>query len=192
MNPISAQQAWEVLQQADRLYSPEQVESALAGMASYLDAGSIVALGAGLALFQSSLGLSAVEVGALAAIGPNASRYQAHVRREVDACGLCVLLVSPGKRDEALRIEALLRRSFARVVESDDGVPPNTVVVVVGEERCYAELAKGRTDLPLVLYSGNTLLDRAKLGASERVYIPANTVVTAATQARALAVACAE
>ena len=34
MNPISAQQAWEVLQQADRLYSPEQVESALAGMAS--------------------------------------------------------------------------------------------------------------------------------------------------------------
>lgn len=127
-----------------------------------------------------------------AAIGPNASRYQAHVRREVDACGLCVLLVSPGKRDEAMRIEALLRRSFARVVESDDGVPPNTVVVVVGEQRCYAELAKGRTDLPLVLYSGNTLLDRAKLGASERVYIPANTVVTAATQARALAVACAE
>ena len=34
MNPISAQQAWEVLQQADRLYSPEQVESALADMAS--------------------------------------------------------------------------------------------------------------------------------------------------------------
>lgn len=29
----------------------------LAGMASYLDAGSIVALGAGLALFQSDLGL---------------------------------------------------------------------------------------------------------------------------------------
>ena len=34
LNPISAQQAWEVLQQADCLYSPEQVESALAGMAS--------------------------------------------------------------------------------------------------------------------------------------------------------------
>ncbi|GAA4525132.1 MFS transporter [Amycolatopsis samaneae] len=44
----------------------------LAGMASYLDAGSIVALGAGLALFQSSLGLGAGAVGALAAIGPNA------------------------------------------------------------------------------------------------------------------------
>jgi inositol transporter-like SP family MFS transporter len=46
--------------------------SALAGMASYLDAGSIVALGAGLALFQSYLNLSAGEVGTLAAIGPNA------------------------------------------------------------------------------------------------------------------------
>lgn len=46
--------------------------SALAGMASYLDAGSIVALGAGLALFQSYLNLSAGAVGALAAIGPNA------------------------------------------------------------------------------------------------------------------------
>ncbi len=46
--------------------------SALAGMASYLDAGSIVALGAGLALFQSHLGLSDGAVGALAAIGPNA------------------------------------------------------------------------------------------------------------------------
>ena len=46
--------------------------SALAGMASYLDAGSIVALGAGLALFQSYLALSAGEVGVLAAIGPNA------------------------------------------------------------------------------------------------------------------------
>jgi inositol transporter-like SP family MFS transporter len=46
--------------------------SALAGMASYLDAGSIVALGAGLALFQTYLGLSPGEVGVLAAIGPNA------------------------------------------------------------------------------------------------------------------------
>ena len=46
--------------------------SALAGMASYLDAGSIVALGAGLALFQSYLNLSNGAVGALAAIGPNA------------------------------------------------------------------------------------------------------------------------
>ena len=46
--------------------------SALAGMASYLDAGSIVALGAGLALFQIFLNLSPGAVGALAAIGPNA------------------------------------------------------------------------------------------------------------------------
>lgn len=46
--------------------------SLLAAMASYLDAGSIVALGAGLAFFQSGLGLSNVGVGALAAIGPNA------------------------------------------------------------------------------------------------------------------------
>ncbi|MFI6702336.1 MFS transporter [Streptomyces sp. NPDC050509] len=46
--------------------------SVLAGMASYLDAGSIVALGAGLALFQSYLHLNSTVVGALAAIGPNA------------------------------------------------------------------------------------------------------------------------
>ena len=46
--------------------------SALAGMASYLDAGSIVALGAGLALFQEYLNLSNSAVGLLAAIGPNA------------------------------------------------------------------------------------------------------------------------
>ena len=44
----------------------------LAGMASYLDAGSIVALGSGLSLFQEKLKLSAGGVGALAAIGPNA------------------------------------------------------------------------------------------------------------------------
>jgi MFS transporter, SP family, inositol transporter len=46
--------------------------SALAGMASYLDAGSIVALGAGLALFQAYLHLTAGAIGLLAAIGPNA------------------------------------------------------------------------------------------------------------------------
>ena len=46
--------------------------SALAGMASYLDAGSIVALGAGMALFQKEFGLSDTAVGTLAAIGPNA------------------------------------------------------------------------------------------------------------------------
>lgn len=46
--------------------------SALAGMASYLDAGSIVALGASLAAFQKEFGLSKGHVGALQAIGPNA------------------------------------------------------------------------------------------------------------------------
>ncbi len=46
--------------------------SALAGMASYLDAGSIVALGAGMALFQKQFGLSPGAIGLLAAIGPNA------------------------------------------------------------------------------------------------------------------------
>lgn len=46
--------------------------SALAGMASYLDAGSIVALGAGLALLQAYFKLSDGAVGVLAAIGPNA------------------------------------------------------------------------------------------------------------------------
>jgi len=46
--------------------------SALAGMASYLDAGSIVALGAGMVLFQQEFSLSDGAVGALAAIGPNA------------------------------------------------------------------------------------------------------------------------
>ncbi|MFC9363619.1 MFS transporter [Rhodococcus sp. NPDC057014] len=44
----------------------------LAGMASYLDAGSIVALGSGLAVWQSAFGMSAGAVGILAAIGPNA------------------------------------------------------------------------------------------------------------------------
>lgn len=46
--------------------------SALAGMASYLDAGSIVALGAGLAILQKEFGLTDGMVGILAAIGPNA------------------------------------------------------------------------------------------------------------------------
>ncbi len=44
----------------------------LAGMASYLDVGSIVALGVGLALWQEYLGLSNSALGLLAAIGPNA------------------------------------------------------------------------------------------------------------------------
>lgn len=46
--------------------------SALAGMASYLDAGSIVAMGAGMALFQKEFNLTPGAVGLLAAIGPNA------------------------------------------------------------------------------------------------------------------------
>jgi inositol transporter-like SP family MFS transporter len=46
--------------------------SALAGMASYLDAGSIVALGVGMVNFEKAFSLSKTEVGTLAAIGPNA------------------------------------------------------------------------------------------------------------------------
>lgn len=46
--------------------------SALAGMASYLDAGSIVALGASLKAFQDEFHLSRGAVGAIQAIGPNA------------------------------------------------------------------------------------------------------------------------
>src|SRR5919112_4096847 len=44
----------------------------LAGMASYIDAGSIVALAAGLALWEEYLGLSSTTLGLLAALGPNA------------------------------------------------------------------------------------------------------------------------
>jgi inositol transporter-like SP family MFS transporter len=58
---------------ADTVITRQQWKwSALAGMASYLDAGSIVALGAGLALLQKEFGLSDTSVGVLAAIGPNA------------------------------------------------------------------------------------------------------------------------
>jgi inositol transporter-like SP family MFS transporter len=46
--------------------------SILGAMASYLDAGSIVALGAGLTLFRSAFGLGDGAVGVLTAIGPNA------------------------------------------------------------------------------------------------------------------------
>ena len=46
--------------------------SALAGMASYLDAGSIVGLGVGMVNFEKAFALTKGEVGALAAIGPNA------------------------------------------------------------------------------------------------------------------------
>lgn len=57
---------------ADKITREQWKASALAGMASYLDAGSIVALGAGLSLFQSYLNLSNNAIGLLAAIGPNA------------------------------------------------------------------------------------------------------------------------
>ena len=46
--------------------------STLAGMASYLDAGSIVALSAGLVMFEERFGLSKGSIGVLTAIGPNA------------------------------------------------------------------------------------------------------------------------
>ncbi len=46
--------------------------SALAGMASYLDAGSIVALGVGMLNFEKAFSLTKGEVGTLAALGPNA------------------------------------------------------------------------------------------------------------------------
>src|SRR5919206_1945525 len=44
----------------------------LAAMASYLDAGSIVAVAAGLSLFADYLNMSSSTVGLLAAFGPNA------------------------------------------------------------------------------------------------------------------------
>src|SRR3712207_7929234 len=44
----------------------------LAAMASYLDAGSIVAVAAGLALWAEYLSLSTTTLGLLAALGPNA------------------------------------------------------------------------------------------------------------------------
>ncbi|MCP3804291.1 MFS transporter [Allokutzneria sp. A3M-2-11 16] len=57
----------------DRTISRQQWKiSVLAAMASYLDAGSIVALGAGMSMFQAELGLTSTGVGILAAIGPNA------------------------------------------------------------------------------------------------------------------------
>jgi len=53
--------------------TPQQWKwTALAGMASYLDAGSIVAFGVSYAFFQSYLNLADYWIGILAAIGPNA------------------------------------------------------------------------------------------------------------------------
>ncbi len=59
-------------QPVNRISGQQWRWTVLAGMASYLDAGSIVALGAGLALFQSALHMSNFLLGFLAAIGPNA------------------------------------------------------------------------------------------------------------------------
>ena len=56
----------------DKITREQWKASALAGMASYLDAGSIVALGAGYTYFQKFLGLTDNALGILAAIGPNA------------------------------------------------------------------------------------------------------------------------
>jgi len=57
----------------DTSITPQQWKwSILAGMASYLDAGSIVALGAGLTLFKDYLKLGDGALGFLVAIGPNA------------------------------------------------------------------------------------------------------------------------
>ncbi|WP_406136096.1 MFS transporter [Streptomyces sp. NBC_01089] len=58
--------------EAGKVTSEQWKWSVLAGMASYMDAGSIVALGAGLVMFQSYLHLSSNAVGLLAALGPNA------------------------------------------------------------------------------------------------------------------------
>ncbi|WP_086819647.1 MFS transporter [Allokutzneria sp. NRRL B-24872] len=61
------------VRQDDHTISRQQWKiSVLAAMASYLDAGSIVALGAGMSVFQAELGLTSTGVGVLAAIGPNA------------------------------------------------------------------------------------------------------------------------
>ncbi len=59
--------------QGDTVITRQQWKwSALAGMASYLDAGSIVGLGVGMVNFEKAFSLTKGEVGALAAIGPNA------------------------------------------------------------------------------------------------------------------------
>lgn len=57
---------------ADHITPQQWKWSALAGMASYLDAGSIVGLGVGMVNFEKAFALSKGEVGTLAAIGPNA------------------------------------------------------------------------------------------------------------------------
>lgn len=72
MNPEPSSNSKESFGETQKITSQQWKWSALAGMASYLDAGSIVALGAGLAIFQSTLDLSDGAIGVLTAIGPNA------------------------------------------------------------------------------------------------------------------------
>lgn len=70
---MSTQQIGTATNSDGRVVSRQQWRwSVLAGMASYLDAGSIVALGASLALWKEYLGLSDSLIGLLAALGPNA------------------------------------------------------------------------------------------------------------------------
>jgi len=73
MGTPDAIQATDAIQEDGAGVSRQQWKwSALAGMASYLDAGSIVALSAGMKFFEGYLGLSLGAVGFLGAIGPNA------------------------------------------------------------------------------------------------------------------------
>jgi inositol transporter-like SP family MFS transporter len=69
---VSTERSVATDQSATKVTKQQWKWSVLAGMASYLDAGSIVALGASLALWQAYLGLSATVIGTIAAIGPNA------------------------------------------------------------------------------------------------------------------------
>lgn len=70
--------------------------------------------------------------------------------------------------------------------------PGGTPVVCVGLGACHDALAGRRHDLPLVLYSGAARLDAQRLAATETTYVPANTPISAAVWARAVASACAE
>lgn len=114
------------------------------------------------------------------------------VRRELAACSLVVLRCGPDAGPEREVIERLLRRSFARLVPSDEDAPPGTPVVCVGLSACHDALAGRRHDLPLVLYTGTGRLDAQRMAASEAAYVPANTPISAAVWARAVASACAE
>src|ERR1051325_4932533 len=72
MNPAAPSAPAASTENSSTITAQQWKWSALAGMASYLDAGSIVALGAGMTLFQKKFALDDNAVGTLAAIGPNA------------------------------------------------------------------------------------------------------------------------